>query len=271
MENRKKLINFDPNILLHPEDKKMMDRLMRIPKFGELLNATIVRYDSMVTDIEFSGNGYNITNESTPQLYGQYKDCCEIFGIYEYPSVSSLWGYLISSFTTGGKNPRIALSSGAIDLLTNSELNFLIGHELGHILCGHKPYHTLLELLYSPVIDQFDTFSIASVIKLPMLEWYRISHFSADRMGLLCCQDINAALSAMIKMAGCPIKYYDKINIQSFLKQGEQFEKNNRKLMDSVISSFVVRASSMPWMVVRGKVLNDWYNSGEYESIINKR
>ncbi len=268
MDGRKVLRDITPNELLHPKDRKMMDRLMKIPKFTDLLNKTVVRYDSMVTDVVTNGNGYNINEESLPFLYHQYKEDCKILDIKEIPTLSAIWGYVISSDTTGGKKPRISLSSGAIDLLTPSELNFLIGHELGHIICGHKPYHALLDLLYSPLIDQIDTFSIASVIRLPMLEWYRISHYTADRVGLLCSQDINAVLSAMIKMSGCPIKYFDTINIPSFLKQVDKFEKDNQKILDSMVSSFIIRASSMPWMVVRAKELLDWYNSKEYKDLV---
>lgn len=268
MKQRKIISGLNPRELIHPEDRKMMDRLTKIPKFTELLNNTVVKYDSIVTDVLYDGHGYSITEESAPSLYNQYKTDCEIFGIKDMPMISSMWAYLISSDTTGGKNPRISLSSGAIDLLTPAELDFLIGHELGHIIVGHKPYHVLLELLYSPLIDQVDSFSIASVIRMPMLEWYRISHYSADRAGLLCCQDINAAITAMIKMSGCPIKYYDQIDIHSFLKQGDVFEQQNQKFLDSIMSSFILRASSMPWMVVRAKLLYDWYKSGEYSKIL---
>lgn len=270
MDSRIVLNSFDYNEALHPQDRKMMERLMKIPRFADFLNATVVKYDSIFTDIEINGNGYNINTESMPHLYQQYIDDCRVLNVQHLPKISSIWGYLISSDTTGGTKPRISLSSGAIDLLTESELNFLIGHELGHILTGHKPFHTLLDIIYSPLINQVDTFSIASIIKLPLLEWYRFSHFSADRIGLLCCQDINAALTAMIKMSGCPIKYYDKIDIQSFLNQGIKFQNSNQKFIDSMGSSFIIRSSNLPWMVLRAKELNDWYQSGEYALILSQ-
>lgn len=270
MAQKVNIRNLNPNDVLHPEDKKMMARLNKIPKFKDLLDATVVRYDSAVTGITFRGNGFSLTRESSPAVYGILRENCQILGVDDTPLMSSSWAYRISSESIGGKKPRIILSTGAIDLLSKDELSFLIGHELGHIMCGHKPYHTLLELLYSPLIDQVDHFSLASVIKMPMLEWYRISHYTADRVGLLCCQNINAALSAMIKMAGCPKKYFDKVDVKSILKQAEVFENSSKELMTGMLSKFIVRATSKPWMVVRAKELVDWCNSDSYKSLIGR-
>lgn len=260
--------NLDPNDVLHPEDEQMMSRLNKIPKFKDLLNATVVKYDSVVTEITYKGNGFCLDRESSPVIYGILEKNCQILGVDDIPLMSSAWAYRISSESIGGEKPRIVISSGAVDLLSPGELSFLIGHELGHIVCGHKPYHTLLELLYSPLIDKVDEFSLASVVKLPMLEWYRISHYTADRIGLLCCQDINVALSAMMKMAGYPKKYYDRIDINSILKQAEVFENSNKELMNSMLTKFIVKATSKPWMVVRAKQLSDWYNSDCYRKLI---
>ena len=105
---------------------------------------------------------------------------------------------------------------------------------------------------------------------MPLLNWYRVSDFSADRMGLLCCQDINVALSTMIKMAGLPKKYYNQAHIKSFIQQAVDFNRTYSGMMDNIIKYLSINAACMPWLVLRASELLSWYNSGEYQRIINK-
>lgn len=263
------LSNIDYQKVLHPKDASGIAWVKKVPHFEDLLNKSVVRFEEVYSDVIYTGNGFEITSESGSEVYFQYLEACKILQMENPPVLNSLWEYRISSDSLGGKKGRIMLTTGAVDVLSKDELNFMLGHELGHILCGHKPYQTLLEILYSPFLDAVDTFSIASIIKMPLLEWFRISHYSADRVGLLCCQDIKVALSAMIKIAGCPLKYHDSINVESFIKQAEDFERNSSGTLTSLMKDFSVRAVSMPWLVVRAKELLDWYNSGEYQRIID--
>lgn len=263
------LSNIDYQKVLHPKDASGIAWFKKVPHIEDFLNKSVVRFEEVYSDVIYTGNGFEMTSESASEAYSQYIDACEILQVKNPPILSSLWEYRISSDSLGGKKGRIMLTTGAFDVLTKNEFDFLLGHEIGHILCGHKPFQTLLEILYSPFLNSVDKFSIASIIKMPLLEWFRISHYSADRVGLLCCQDINIALSAMIKMAGCPLKYHDSINVVSFIKQAEEFERTSSGTLTKLMKEFSVRACSMPWLVVRAKELLDWYNSGEYQKIID--
>ena len=40
--------------------------------------------------------------------------------------------------------PFIVITSGLYDLMTHDEMRFVVGHELGHALCGHAVYRTML-------------------------------------------------------------------------------------------------------------------------------
>lgn len=265
--DRKVLSNLDIASVIHPKDVAVVSRLNEIPGFKAFLQNTVQRFAESVTDVTYTGNGFGITAESCPQLYNQLVEDCKILGMDAIPKMSALWGYLISSNSVGEQRYRILLASGAVDLLTPTELDFLIGHELGHYLCGHMPYRMLVEAVYSPIFDNADL-GIVNLVKFPLLEWYRTSHLSADRVGLLCCQDIHAALSAMIKMSGIPKKYYDKININAFVKQAEEFSEHYGDAMGRIMKDLAIRTAESPWMVLRVKLLMDWYNEGNYKEIV---
>lgn len=85
----------------------------------------------------------------------------------------------------------VGLSSGAVNTLSAEELEFVIGHELGHAAFGH------LDVAAEAVID-LDAVSLEQCMLLRA--WQRAAEISADRVGLLCCNSLEVAATAMFKM-----------------------------------------------------------------------
>ena len=305
MANRKTLHIQDYASVMYPDDKKTIDWLnsLKVPyvskwdfakqmalhprdhdlkewyeifkagseyySFRDFLNATTSKYREAYCEVENQGEGINITSESLPHMYQQLVDACNTLGICKVPNYTTDWYYGVHQYSNGEKNHRIVMISGSSDLLTDAEMQFCLGHELGHHACGHKPYHMLIECMYLPFIGD-GVFSVwASIVKLPLLEWYRTSDYTADRVGLLCCQDINAALSFMIKKAGLPKKCYDSIDIPSFMEQARNFDNNFTSLPDRIVKALSIRATEFPWLVARASNLLKWYESGEYQEILD--
>ena len=270
MNIRTAIKGLDVSTILHPEDKSTMDTLKKIPGFKTVVDKTVGSLMEKYAAVEYSGDGINVSSKSLPALHSQIKEACRILDMDEVPSCSINWFYHISSFSVGEKNRRIVFPSGSVDLLNADELNFLIGHELGHMKCGHKTYHMLTEAMYRPMVGS-ELELLMTLIKMPLLDWYRVSDFTADRIGLLCCQDIKVALKTMIKMAGLPKKYHDKIDVNSFIQQAIDFNMNHSGLFDEMVKYFSINAACMPWLVQRASELLIWYQSGEYDRILNKR
>lgn len=269
MKFRTALKGLNTTEILHPQDKSTIKTLNKIPGFKMIVNKTVGNIMEKYAAIEYSAEGINVTPKSLPTVHRQLIEACRVLDIKEIPACSTDWFYDICSFSVGEQKRRMILQSGTIDLLSSDELYFMMGHELGHMKCGHKTYHMFTEALYMPIANS-DLKMWMSLVKMPLLNWYRISDFTADRMGLLCCQDINVALSTMIKMAGLPKKCYDQIHIKSFIQQAAEFEKNYSGTMDSIIKYLSINAAAMPWLVMRAGELWKWYKSGEYDRILNK-
>lgn len=263
------LKGLDATEILHPQDKSTIEKLNRIPGFKTIVDKTIVNIMEKYAEIEYSAEGINVTSKSMPAIHQQLIEACRVLDMQDIPACSTDWFYDISSFTVGEQKKRMVLQSGTIDLLTSDELLFVMGHELGHMKCGHKTYHMFAEALYMPIANS-DLKIWMSVIKMPLLNWYRVSDFTADRMGLLCCQDINVAFSTMIKMAGLPKKYYGQEHIKSFIQQAIEFNQKYSGAMERLIKFLSINAAAMPWLVMRASELWSWYSSGEYNRILNK-
>lgn len=266
-----RLKNLSATDFYDDEDLKGLKRLEAVPGIKKFVAETISNLREKYTSIEMYGDGIIVTEDGYPHLSGLLKTVADILDIQNPPQFSLKWGYDISIGTEGARSPRITALSGAVDLLDDEELKFLLGHEIGHIMAGHKPFHNVLITLYTPLMKMIPNAEVWLALLRPMLlQWYRTSDFTADRAGLLACQNIDTALHAMVKMAGIPKKYYSRINSESFLRQAMEFNRKNKGLADGLIQNLSINTACAPWMVMRAAKLYSWYKSGEYTDIINR-
>jgi Zn-dependent protease with chaperone function len=268
---KKILIGLNPEEYEHPFDKAALRKLKALPGFDTFtnwfLNWTYVRWEL----VELQGSSFQVTRESCPELYELARGVARTLSVEDFPEIYTCWGYFVNGFTTGIKERTLmVLYSGAVDLLNDKQLEYVIGHEMGHIQSGHILYHQMARLL-SQIIGLVPLGeTLFTPIQYALMYWDRMSEFTADRAGLLACQSKEEAIQAIVKMAGVPLKYFNNINEGAFLKQAEEFEKLNTGVMDSAIRTLSIINSSHPWTVYRAGELLKWINSGDYERILTK-
>ena len=266
----KTLVNLKSETYEHPFDRQALDRLKQVPGIDRvtnfLLNWTFVNWHLL----ELQGSHFRITHNSCPELYSLIKEVEETLDITDRPKIYTKWGYDINGYTTGtGDNTLMMLNSGAVDLLSECQLKYVVGHEMGHIKSNHVLYHMMAEFLPS-IISLIPGASIlAAPIQLALFYWQRMSELTADRAGLLACQDREAAIEAIVKMAGLPLKYFGNINEDAFLTQAEEFEKMHEGFITGAMANLSILTSTHPWTVYRAAELVKWINSGEYERILS--
>ena len=87
----------------------------------------------------------------------------------------------------------LLISSGLYTKLTERELLFVVGHEMGHVVYKH---HLLPA---RAILAQRGACNAERALKL--MSWARRAEISADRVGMLCCQDLDVAAKALIKLS----------------------------------------------------------------------
>ena len=147
--------------------------------------------------------GQLVNKSNYPHLYVILKSCYKSLNIEDPPEVyvtNQLKG--VNALSVGTDNaPIILISRKAMICLSDGELKFMIGHELGHILQKNLICHTVKGLL-----DNLNSKSeilghiVSDLIEVPLNQWYRCAEFTADRAGYICCGDCEPIYSLFSKI-----------------------------------------------------------------------
>lgn len=143
---------------------------------------------------KIKSTGQLVSKANYPQFYDILQSCYKSLNVEEVPEVyvtNQLKG--INALSVGTDSaPIILISRKAMISLSDGELKFMIGHELGHILQKNLMCHTIKGLL-----DNLNSKSeilgpiVSDLIDVPLNQWYRCAEYTADRAGLMCASDIR--------------------------------------------------------------------------------
>lgn len=141
---------------------------------------------------KIKSTGQLVCQANYPQFYDILQSCYKSLNVEDIPEVyitNQLKG--INALSVGSDSaPIILISRKAVISLSDGELKFMIGHELGHILQKNLICHTIKGLL-----DNLNSKSeilgsiVSDLIDVPLNQWYRCAEYTADRAGYLCCRD----------------------------------------------------------------------------------
>ena len=250
-------------IVQHPLDRAAGQALRNAVGFDDLVRALFEYGVERLERISHLSSAVRVGPQQFPGLYRIYQGCVARIGVYPEPPLY-LRGGAVNAMTGGVEQPYIVLTSALVSSASRPELEYVIGHELGHIRCQHLLYGTLARLapLLSsqiPVVGKL----VSGGLSLALMEWYRRAELSCDRFGMLCVQELDPALRIHVKLAGAPYALYDQINVDAFLEQYEEFEALDQDRLSMLYKLLAQLNMTHPWLVVRAHALKRWWDSGE--------
>ena len=266
--NKKILTGLSADSYEHPFDRKALETLENTPGLTLVGNYITKNLVERVYNVQYTGSHLKVTKDAYPEIYEYLEYACKILDVKQIPELYIEWGYNINACTVGAENPIIVINSGLIDLCDDDEIMFVIGHELGHIKSNHMLYHMMAQVL-NIIVSMIPFGDVASApLQYALYYWNRMSEFTADRAGLLCCQNKDAAIRAFMKMAGMPIKQYDDMHYDTFIQQAKDFKLLDYDGMNKVVKLISIADESHPWTVMRAAELLNWIDSGEYNKYV---
>lgn len=272
---RKPLVNLRTREYEHPFDKAALDRLEHTRGLDIFTQKVLDMGLERMLRIKHTGDNVRLTKGNAPQLHAILREACDLLSLSRIPELYINLDDKINSLTSGEAQTQIIISSGCIDLLNEDELLFMLGREVGHIKSGHVFYQMMADSLQA--ISQFlseATLGISNLISMPLraalLHWYRMAEFTADRAGLLACQDIDVAAHTFIKMAGLPISFHGKVSVEDLRTQAAEFDNIEETNFDKLIRFAASYESRQPFTIIRASQLFQWYDEGEYDQVVEK-
>ena len=254
----------------HDFDRKALKTLKRIPAFPFIVRKMNEMGFERMSRIACTGSYLRITPRNFPELYQLLQQACDILAIDKLPLFYvEPEGTTVQSYALGVEQTIIVVNRYAVDFLSQEELLFVIGHELGHIKSEHMLYTQMAS--YFPALSNAIgnvTLGIGSLatsgVELALLHWSRMAEFTADRAGLLTCQDMGVATQTMLKLAGLPEKYVERAVMDDFIAQAREFDDYNYDNLDKLAKVLSTLNRTHPWTVFRVAELLKWIDAGEY-------
>lgn len=269
--NKQILTGLDHSRYEHPLDRAALEKLESIPLLTTACRWVTSNFIERVYNIQYTGSNLKVTRDNYPKIYEYLEEACHILDLQQVPELYITWGYDINACTIGADNPIIVLNSGLIDLCDDDEILFVIGHEVGHIKSQHMLYHLMAQVINWGIDTIPGGSLVASGLQFALYYWSRMSEFTADRAGLMCCQDTDAMIRAFIKMAGLPIKEFNNIRPDTFIQQARDFKMLDYDGMNKVVKFLSIADETHPWTVMRSAELLKWIDSGEYGRFVTRR
>ena len=257
-----------------PRDRAALNALQKTP----LLPLLVRKYNEYAVDrifyVQNSAESVRCGPRQFPTLFAMMQEAASILDVPE-PELYVKYDVRYNAYTAGVNRTFITLHSALLDGFSNDELMYIIGHEMGHIKCGHVLYQMLGRMLI-PLLDMLGDVTLgvgrlAGVgLVIAFYEWLRQAEFTCDRAGLLVSQDSRAAFSATMKL-GCGSTRFDaEMDVEAFLEQARAHSEQVglEGIAKALVFLLYTWNLDHPQVVFRAKGLDEWIKSGAYDIIL---
>lgn len=209
----------------HPIDSGII-KILDMPGVKTVFSSAV----DMITDLNFSqiiSSGIPVNANSFPEINEIVDHCVSVLGIKRpYVIVSS--AIALNAFTVGSdEEPYIVLGNMLVRVMDPIKLQFIIGHECGHIAMGHVVYHTVVSTAgsYSSAIPVIGPI-VYKTSSLALTAWSRRSEITADRAGLLCCLNLEEAKKALLQLQSGFIDA-NQLDISNYVQNSKRYRRRS--------------------------------------------
>lgn len=255
-----------PSDFIHPEDAAALQQLENIPGFASLVKKFFaLGLEKLQYGINMA-SAIRLSDNQLPQLYKHLPPICHKLGVDE-PEFYLEMNPMPNAWTFGDTKIYITMTSGLVELLTSEELDAVLAHECGHILCRHVLYHNMSRY----ILEFSDSLGLLGDIATPLiyalLYWQRKSELSCDRAGAIVTSPETVA-RVMVRLAGGPKSITDEVNLEEWAAQADKYEAiRNDGLINKALQTYATMGIDHPFAAVRVREILKWGVTDAYCNI----
>lgn len=207
-------------------------------------------------------------------------DCAERLGLAEKPILLLKQDNDPNAYVTGMEiTTQLVVTSELLDIYKDrpDELRFIIGHELGHIVCGHVRAHSLAKAMIAVLSgNQEDTIRseiLTPLATLELLHWFRSSEMSCDRAGLVCVGRVNRSAEYPLQVAEQALLRLlhgteRTMDVDVYLTELDKLVADHK--FADLLTMVRGLGRSHPFIADRCRELRRWVHDGEYDSLFDR-
>lgn len=248
---------------IHPEDAAALRQLESIPGFPALVKKILsLGLEQMQYGINMA-SAIRLSPTQLPELYNHLPPICEKLGIDE-PEFYLEMNPMPNAWTFGDTRIYITITSGLVEMMDDEELDAIIAHECGHIICRHVLYHSIARYILSGV----DSLGVLGALTIPVqyaiLYWYRKSELSCDRCGSLVTSPETVS-RVMARLAGGSKELTKNINMAEWARQADKYDEiRTDGIWNKTLQLYVTMGLDHPFNAVRVREILKWGESSQY-------
>lgn len=248
---------------IHPEDAAALRQLESIPGFPALVKKILsLGLEQMQYGVNMA-SAIRLSPTQLPKLYNHLPPICDKLGIDE-PEFYLEMNPVPNAWTFGDTRIYITITSGLVEMMDNEELDAIIAHECGHIICRHVLYHSVARYILSGA----DSLGVLGALTVPIqyaiLYWYRKSELSCDRCSSIVTSP-EVVSRVMARLAGGPKELTKDINMEEWARQADKYDEiRTDGLWNKTLQLYVTMGLDHPFNAVRVREILKWGESLQY-------
>lgn len=256
-----------PVEFIHPHDAAALRQLEGIPGFGALVKKIMqLGLEQMRYGVNMASN-IRLSPTQLPKLYNRLPRICQKLGIEE-PEFYLEMDPAPNAYTYGDSRIFITITSGLVELLDDDELDAVIAHECGHILCRHVLYHSIAEEIFKGAGKLGLLGDLATPLKWAILHWWRMSELSCDRCASIVTSP-EVVSRFLARFSGGSKEITSELNIREWAMQAEKYEDlRSNNIWDKTLQLYVTLDLDHPFNAVRVNEILKWGESAQYADLM---
>lgn len=256
----------NPKDFIHETDRKAMESLKAVPGFDKFVKFYLKHFDERAMKILNLSSKLKLSPEQCPRIYNLLVPVCNKLNI-EVPELYLELNRDPNAYTSGDTYIYITVTTGLLDQMTDDEIQSVLAHECGHIVCHHVLYRSMGTILLNGAGILLGT-GLPELLKIPFAYWMRCSELSADRVASIYTNGPDRVIDVMLRLIGGGKAYSEEINKELFMQQAAEFkEYTENSKWNKTLEYFILYNYSHPFLAVRALEINEWCKTEQFKKI----
>ena len=262
------------NDFIHPSDRKALEALKALPGFDYLVKKFMNIYSERVNKLENTSSMIKIGEKQLPHIYNILLKVCNRLEI-SVPELYLTADRTLNAYTMGDTEVFIVLNSGLFETLSLEQIETIIAHECGHILCHHNLYTTMAiyimrgseYFINGPISN-----AVFTALQYAFFYWMRCSEFSADRVAAYYHGTSEPVVNVMMALAGATNNLGLEFSQEEFFNQALEYKKLvDDSTYNKVLEFITFGLNTHPLLAYRAYEIDEFYKkyTAKISSVVN--